>query len=93
LSELQFVLRLTFWISVPDSVAQVCIRWRHSPLLLQPEQACSARLRISKHGRRGEIFISFHQFSQVCGLLLKVNAVQTKYDIYWGAIAGLKKSP
>jgi hypothetical protein len=24
---------------------------------------------------------------------VEVNAVQTKYDIYWGAIAGLKKSP
>jgi hypothetical protein len=39
---------------------------------------------------------NFHQFSPVFTSLwaaVEVNAVQTKYDIYWGAIAGLKKSP
>ena len=40
-----------------------------------------------------QIFTSLHQSSPVFTSLwaaVEVNAVQTKYDIYWGAIADLK---
>jgi hypothetical protein len=41
---------------------------------------------------RGEIFTSFHQFSPVftsSWAAVEVNAVQTKCELYWGAIADL----
>jgi hypothetical protein len=39
---------------------------------------------------------NFHQFSPVFSsswAAVEVNAVQTKCELYWGAIADLKKSP